>query len=97
MRHSPEPSFGPGDGVDFANRFDRELAGVFERREADWRNGAVVYQVLVDRFAPPADLEAKRHLYPAPKRLRSWDEVPTAGRVPRGREDVEPRDRLLGR
>ncbi len=75
----PEPSFGPGDGLDFANRFDRELAGVFERREADWRNGAVVYQVLVDRFAPPADPEAKRHLYPAPKRLRTWDEVPTRG------------------
>jgi glycosidase len=79
MPAPPESSFGPGDGVDFANRFDRELAGVFERREADWRNGAVVYQVLVDRFAPPADLEAKRHLYPAPKRLREWDEVPVRG------------------
>jgi len=79
MRTPPEPTFGPGDGVDFANHFDRELAGVFERREADWRNGAVVYQVLVDRFAPPEDLEAKRHLYPAPKRLRAWDEVPTRG------------------
>ena len=53
-----------------SNRFDDALEGVFEQREADWRNGAVVYQVLVDRFAPPADLEAKRALYPAPKRLR---------------------------
>jgi glycosidase len=79
MPAPPESSFCPGDGVDFANRFDRELAGVFERREADWRNGAVVYQVLVDRFAPPADLEAKRHLYPAPKRLRGWDEIPARG------------------
>jgi len=79
MPTPPEPTFGPGDGVDFSNGFDRELAGVFERREADWRNGAVVYQVLVDRFAPPADLVAKRHLYPAPKRLRAWDEVPTRG------------------
>jgi glycosidase len=79
MPAPPESSFGPGDGVDFANRFDRELAGVFERREADWRNGAVVYQVLVDRFAPPADLEAKRHLYPAPKQLRGWDEIPVRG------------------
>ena len=79
MRTPPEPTFGPGDGVDFANRFDRDLAGVFERRAADWRNGAVVYQVLVDRFAPPADLEAKRHLYPAPKRLRDWEDVPTRG------------------
>ena len=64
----------------YANRFDIELAGVFEAREQDWRNGAVIYQVLVDRFAPSADLAAKRHLYPAPKQLRSWDELPAQGR-----------------
>lgn len=63
----------------YTNASDRRVAGVYERREADWRNGAVVYQVLVDRFAPSADLEAKRHLYPAPKRLRSWEEVPALG------------------
>jgi cyclomaltodextrinase / maltogenic alpha-amylase / neopullulanase len=62
-----------------ANRFDKPLAGVFEKREADWRNGAVVYQVLVDRFAPSADLDAKRALYPAPKRLRRWNEAPRRG------------------
>jgi glycosidase len=61
------------------NRFDDSLAGVFEARERDWRNGAVVYQVLVDRFAPPADIEAKRALYPAPKRLRAWNELPRKG------------------
>ena len=33
--------------------------GPFERREADWRNGAIVYQVIVDRFVPSAHLEAK--------------------------------------
>jgi glycosidase len=66
--------------MDYANRFDRELAGVFEARERDWRNGAVIYQVLVDRFAPSAHLDAKRHLYPAPKTLRSWDELPAKGR-----------------
>ncbi len=63
----------------YANRFDIELQGVFETREKDWRNGAVVYQVLVDRFAPSADLAAKRHLYPAPKTLHAWDETPTKG------------------
>lgn len=73
----PRPAALPS-GV-YANAADRELAGVFERREADWRNGAVVYQVLVDRFAPSADLAAKRDLYPAPKRLRSWDEEPATG------------------
>jgi cyclomaltodextrinase / maltogenic alpha-amylase / neopullulanase len=54
-------------------------AGPFEDRERDWRNGAIVYQVLPDRFAPPADLEAKRHLYPPPKVLRRWDETPKRG------------------
>jgi glycosidase len=63
-----------------AHRFDRAVAGTYEARERDWRQGAVVYQVLVDRFAPAANLEAKRHLYPAPKQLRDWREEPRAGR-----------------
>jgi glycosidase len=54
-------------------------AGPFEDRERDWRNGAVVYQVIIDRFAPAANLDAKRALYPAPKTLRRWDEVPKPG------------------
>ena len=62
-----------------ANRYDTELLGRYEAREADWRNGAITYQVLVDRFAPSADLDAKRHLYPAPKRLRDWSELPAQG------------------
>ena len=37
--------------ADYANGFDQALAGVFEAREKDWRDGAVVYQVYVDRFA----------------------------------------------
>jgi glycosidase len=63
-----------------ANRYDKPLAGVYEQREADWRNGAIVYQVLVDRFAPSPDLDAKRALYPAPKTLRDWSEEPRLGR-----------------
>ena len=63
----------------YANGFDQALAGVFEAREKDWRDGAVVYQVYVDRFAPPADLQAKRALYPAPKRLHAWSDLPTHG------------------
>jgi glycosidase len=51
----------------------------FATRERDWRNGAIVYQVLVDRFAPSDDLDAKRGLYPAPKVLRDWSEVPAPG------------------
>ncbi len=62
-----------------ANRYDLESRGLYEAREADWRNGAVTYQVLVDRFAPASNLEAKQHLYAAPKRLRTWDELPRQG------------------
>ena len=65
--------------MNYANRYDKPLAGLYEKREADWRNGAVIYQVLVDRFAPSANLEAKRALYPAPKKLRAWTEEPRKG------------------
>jgi glycosidase len=65
---------------DYANATDRAAGDRYVRREADWRNGAVVYQVLVDRFAPPADLDAKRALYPAPKQLHAWSDLPTHGR-----------------
>lgn len=55
------------------------VAGPFEDRERDWRNGAVVYQIIVDRFVPSADLEAKRALYPPPKTLKPWSETPRPG------------------
>lgn len=55
-------------------------AAVFAAREADWRQGAIVYQVLVDRFAPSARIEEKRGLYAAPRVLRDWHELPVGGR-----------------
>ncbi|MDH4288822.1 MAG: glycoside hydrolase family 13 protein [Aquincola sp.] len=66
-------------GTSYANSYDHQVAGVYDKRETDWRNGAVVYQVLVDRFAPSAHLEAKRALYPAPRKLRDWTEEPRKG------------------
>lgn len=66
--------------MDYADCFDVALRETINSRLADWRNGAVVYQVLVDRFAPSACLDAKRHLYPAPKVLKRWDEQPRMGR-----------------
>ena len=48
-------------------------------RDADWRAGAVVYQVFVDRFAPAENFHAKTSLYPAPKKMRHWHETPTKG------------------
>jgi cyclomaltodextrinase / maltogenic alpha-amylase / neopullulanase len=67
------------DKPSYANRYDKAVAGVYEARERDWRNGAVSYQVLVDRFAPAANLDVKRALYPAPKKLRAWSEQPQRG------------------
>ncbi len=68
------------NSIDYANRYDRELGPVIEAREQDWRNGALIYQVIVDRFAPSEDLESKKDLYPSPKVLKSWDEKPRKGR-----------------
>ena len=48
--------------VEYANDHDRQLAGRYESRESDWRNGAVVYQLIVDPFSPRARLAAKAGL-----------------------------------
>ncbi len=74
-----QQDFATAAGTPLGNPYDQALSGVYEAREKDWRNGAIVYQVLVDRFAPAADLGAKKHLYPAPKVLRRWDETPQRG------------------
>lgn len=51
----------------------------FNEREKDWRNGALVYQVIVDRFAQAENIAIKKHMYTPPKRLRAWSEVPAQG------------------
>lgn len=43
----------------YGNLIDLELAGRYEAREADWRMGAVVYQVLVGPLRPQRDLAAE--------------------------------------
>lgn len=63
----------------FANEQDKQLTASLIKREQDWRNGALVYQVLVDRYAPSSKLDQKRDLYASPKVLKSWDEVPKGG------------------
>ena len=65
--------------LELATEDDRGMEAFYAEREADWRNGAIVYQVLVDRFAPPANIAAKAKDYPAPKKLREWSEVPRPG------------------
>ncbi len=51
----------------------------FINREKDFRNGAIVYQIIVDRFAPSADLASKKEFYQEPKVLKDWDELPKPG------------------
>ena len=63
----------------YATVFDKALIATMASREADWRIGAVSYQVYVDRFAPSRHLHAKRALYAAPKHLRDWSEIPERG------------------
>jgi cyclomaltodextrinase len=63
----------------YANTRDLQRDQELARRRSDWRNGAVVYQILVDRFVPPTDLDDRKHFYPAPKILRSWTEQPSKG------------------
>lgn len=74
-----QPSVIPNSSA-YAGPADTVMAGIFEARENDWRNGAIVYQVLVDRFVPPDNLQAKRALYPAPKVLHPWSEVAKRGK-----------------
>jgi len=52
---------------------------IFELRENDWRNGSIVYQVLVDRFEPALNIESKKELYSFPKTLKPWSESPKPG------------------
>jgi len=56
-----------------------ELENVYVAREKDWRNGTIVYQVFVDRFAPSDNLSTRKDKYPYPKTLREWSDLPKPG------------------
>ncbi len=58
---------------------DRAVAKVIKARSSDWRNGAIVYHVFVDRFAPSDHLADKQKYYAAPRTLQPWTQVPTGG------------------
>jgi len=63
-----------GEGkVDSLNGEDQ--VKVMEWRETNWKIGGVVYQIFVDRFAPPEDgIESKRSLHPPPHVLHNWSD-----------------------
>jgi cyclomaltodextrinase / maltogenic alpha-amylase / neopullulanase len=52
----------------------------FLRRKQDWRVGKIVYQVFVDRFAPPLDLASKRNRYQPWQALQPWHALPLPGK-----------------
>ena len=58
---------------------DPPAESVYTLREKDWRNGSIVYQVIVDRFAESENISLKNHLYSYPRQLRSWSETPCLG------------------
>ncbi len=76
---SPRHVEGSGEHGPYATAHDRAVAGRYARRAQDWRLGAVVYQVMVDRFVAPHDLDAKRSLYEPWMTLREWSELPAVG------------------
>lgn len=51
----------------------------FDARRADWRTGAVTYQIFVDRFAPSRRLEEKAEHYAPPRSLQDWSAQPAQG------------------
>lgn len=76
-------SFSHSSALDksFANVHDLRREEDFARRAADWRNGAIIYQVIVDRFGKPSpeQYEEKRALFEEPRVLMEWDEEPRQG------------------
>lgn len=46
-----------------------------EERAKDWRNGAIVYQIFVDRFVPPT----KSFKYESPRVAKKWSDTPKPG------------------
>ena len=72
------------------------MANIYKKRLSDWRNGAIVYQVLVDRFNPSKRLEEKMALYQYPKKLNDWQTLPKPGKFFKRCEILVSRTRLLG-
>ncbi|MFC1744324.1 glycoside hydrolase family 13 protein [Candidatus Riflebacteria bacterium] len=61
------------------NIHDRKRAVALDKRAKDWRTGAIVYQIFVDRFAPSNRLAEKKEYYKSPRKLRTWNEKPEKG------------------
>ena len=51
-----------------------------ECRSKDWRNGAVIYQIFVDRFVSPIDRANKAKYFLSPRTFKDWDDLPKGGK-----------------
>lgn len=47
---------------------------IMAARDADWHIGTIVYQVFVDRFVPPKDLNKKKKYIRPPCTLHKWNQ-----------------------
>lgn len=79
---SPAIATEPPDPAVTMSPRDLAAQAVLDARESDWRCAPIVYQVFVDRFAPPSPqaLARKRHLYREPRVLMSWDQPARRGK-----------------
>jgi glycosidase len=61
------------------NSYDCKRDLELSQRQADWRNGAVIYQILLDRFAPSPNLKKKTKEFGSPRIWKDWKELPGKG------------------
>lgn len=62
------------------SEFEMQRRETMSRRRYDWRVGSVVYQVIVDRFAPSTRLKEKKEHYASPRKLLPWNAKPKKGK-----------------
>eukprot|EP00931_Biecheleriopsis_adriatica_P086677 TRINITY_DN61290_c0_g1_i1.p1 TRINITY_DN61290_c0_g1~~TRINITY_DN61290_c0_g1_i1.p1 ORF type:complete len:676 (+),score=150.17 TRINITY_DN61290_c0_g1_i1:32-2059(+) len=74
------PVWNGGGSVDDMNGFGQ--VEIMNYRERNWKIGSIVYQIFVDRFVPPEDVESKRPLHPPPQVLHSNWSTPVKNGVP---------------
>jgi len=77
-QQDPKGHWFGGGRVDRLNGVDQ--VDIMASRHADWHIGPIIYQVFVDRFAPPTkSLEELRKIHPSPQSVHGWSEPAEGG------------------
>ena len=73
-------------GIQWGLADDKEttVSEKFSKRQNDWRQRQIVYQIFVDRFDRGRDVHQRQHLYPAPRKLMEWQCQPRPGKQLKG-------------